>query len=30
MFYDETHLNKQGAYKYTSDLVNRMKKDSIF
>lgn len=30
MFYDETHLNKQGAYKYTSDLVCRMKKDSIF
>ena len=30
MFYDETHLNKEGAYKYTSDLVSRMKKDSIF
>lgn len=30
MFYDETHLNKEGAYKYTGDLVNRMKKDSIF
>ncbi len=30
MFYDETHLNKEGAYKYTRDLVCRMKKDSIF
>lgn len=30
MFYDETHLNKEGAYKYTSDLVSRMKKDSVF
>ena len=30
MFYDETHLNKEGAYKYTSDLVSRMKKDNVF
>lgn len=30
MFYDETHLNKEGAYRYTRDLVRRMKQDSIF
>ena len=30
MFYDEIHLNKEGAYVYTSDLINRMKEEGVF